>query len=178
LARAGEVRFWLPIGTYVIDYYFGTLTFSNQKYHPDPIVIDGLSEAKLYQWETYLMAFGQQRRSSSFGGGGGGQRKDFTSVRLTGLFATKKPGLLVGTVEGESLDQLIEKIKECVAKKAGLTLFIREVDQPKGNYVAQIFADVDNRPAQGARPAYEKSIQPDPTPKPDTASYDPFGPRR
>lgn len=121
------------------------------------------------------MAFGQ-RRSSNYGGTAGPGAQNYTSVRLTGLFATKKPGLLVGTIEGEALDGLIEKIKDAVAKGKGIALFVREVEQPKGNYVAQIFADVDTRDA-GARPAQRRAIQPDPAPapqQPKTESYDPF----
>lgn len=176
MPRAGEVRFWLPIGTYVIDYYFGTLTFSNKKYHPEPITIDGLSEAKLYEWEQYLMAFGQRGRST-FGGGQQQQRGNYTSVRLTGLFSTKKDGLLVGTIEGEALEGLISKIKEAVAQNKGITLFVKEVDQPKGNYVAQIFADIDTRGADSGRQAASprRAIQPDPAAAQSSRSnYDPF----
>jgi len=126
------------------------------------------------------LAFGQRSNYRSGPQRGG----NFTSVRLTGMFATKKPGLLVGTVEGESLDGLIAKIKECVAQKKGLTLFFREVEQPKGNYVAQVFADVDTRSGED-RPI-RKPIQDDPQAeaprripaKQEPTSYDPFSTAR
>lgn len=119
---------------------------------------------------------------------GGGQRSggkgDYTSVRLTGLFETSKPGLLVGTIEGEALEGLIAKIKEASAAGKGLSVFFKEVTPPKGKYVAQIFADVDNREARGARggtgaPAperqqYRTPIKEDPR---DSGGYNPFAPR-
>lgn len=50
-------------------------------------------------------------------------KKKFTSIRLTGLFKTKKPGLFVGSVALKDLDGLIGKIKEAREKKLGLTFF-------------------------------------------------------
>lgn len=129
------------------------------------------------------MAYGNRFGGGGYrGGGGGGFRRSGgrsagTSVRLTGLFPTRKPGLLTGTIDGEQLDGLIAKIKAAKAAGQGIVVFCWENDRPQQGRNAPAFnlsADVSKpkddegpapaprRAAAPARPARRRIEEPDP----------------
>ena len=88
-----------------------------------------------------------------------GTKSKFTSVRLTGLFKTQKRGLCVGTIQDETIDKMIEKIKE--AKKAGkeLTVFLwvnDKKDKPNQPYFTVSLDVARPKPQRG------RAIDPDP----------------
>lgn len=86
--------------------------------------------------------------------------KKQTSVRLTGLFKTKKPGLYVGSTRAEDLSALIEKIKEAKSKGVGLTFFLWKNEPGKGPLYS-LNTDLEQpREQRTARPA-RRPIEPD-----------------
>lgn len=77
-----------------------------------------------------------------------GARSEGKSVRLTGLFKAKRPGLLVGSMKPEDMPKLIEKIKAAMAEKKGLTFFLWSNQGP--GPAASLSVDVaQDRPQQG-----------------------------
>ena len=101
------------------------------------------------RYRRYLVAYG---------------KKKFTSVRLTGLFKTKKPGLFVGSVALKDLGDLIAKIKEAREKELGLTFFAWKNDPER--YKGEGTPPALNLTVDVERPREERStrrpIQADP----------------
>ena len=98
-----------------------------------------------------------------------------SSTRLTGLFATKRKGLFVGTARPEDIANLIEKIKEAKAAGKGLTFFVWKNDPGRGPALS-LSADVarDRQDNQDRSP--RKPIENDPFDSDDeTENDDPFG---
>ena len=102
-----------------------------------------------------------------------GGKPKFTSVRLTGLFKTKKRGLCVGTIQADTIDRMIEKIKEAKKGNKEMTVFLWVNDKK----------DEENQPyftvsLDVARPAPErgKAIEADPFAEtgPNAVEDDPF----
>jgi cobalamin biosynthesis protein CobT len=57
-------------------------------------------------------------------------KSKYTSVRLTGMFRTKKPGMYVGNLRKEDLEALIMKIKESKSDGKSLVFFLfRNLDK-------------------------------------------------
>ena len=98
-----------------------------------------------------------------------GSGKKYTSVRLTGLFKTKKRGLCVGTINDEAIDKLIEKIKEAKKQKKELTVFLWAFSPQEGKPVPEhpplftISVDLAQPP-----PSRGAAIEPDPFDRGDT----------
>ncbi len=124
------------------------------------------------------MAYGSYRGGGgggyrSGGGGGGGYRGGARSggagsaARLTGLFATRKPGLLTGTIDGDQLDGLIDKIKAAKTAGQGIVIFCWENDRARGNNapVFNLSADV-SKPKDDERPAPRAASRPAPPARP------------
>lgn len=83
-----------------------------------------------------------------------GSKSKFTSVRLTGLFKTKKRGLCVGTINEEAIDKLIVKIKEAKQQHKDMTLFLWVNDKKDEENQPYFTASVDvtqDRPAPGKK---------------------------
>lgn len=89
----------------------------------------------------------------------GSGAKKYTSVRLTGLFKTKKRGLCVGTIQKETIDKLIEKIKEAKKQDREMTVFLWVND--KKDEENQPYFTVSMDVARDA-PARGKVIEADP----------------
>ena len=87
-----------------------------------------------------------------------------TSVRVTGLFKTKRPGMMIGTARAEDIDKLIEKIKEARGAKKGLTFMLFKNDRGDGP-AASLLVDVEQE-RQGGQAT---------RPKPKPIEDDPFG---
>src|SRR3990167_5907602 len=82
-----------------------------------------------------------------------------TSLKVTGFFKAKKQGLYVGGIKPddgyEGLANLVSKIKEAKAEKAGLVFFLWKNTYEDGPYF-NMFVDVsrdEDRPRRGAKPA-------------------------
>lgn len=72
-----------------------------------------------------------------------GSKKKGTSVRLTGLFKTKRRGLWVGSVT--DLDEMKGKIKQAIAEEKGLVFFLwRNEDAEDGTPAYTISMDVSS----------------------------------
>lgn len=73
------------------------------------------------------------------------------SVRLTGLFKAKRPGLLVGSCKPEDMPKLIEKIKAAMAAKKGLTFFVwsNQGPGPAASLSVDVAQDAPQRSASG-----------------------------
>lgn len=83
------------------------------------------------------------------------KRSNTKSVRLTGLFKTKRPGLFVGTCRAEDLKQLIAKIKAAKEEDKGLTFFVWK-NQGEGPTLS-LSVDVEQeRPARTSRKPIEE----------------------
>lgn len=81
-----------------------------------------------------------------------------TSIRLTGLFKTKRKGMYVGSVD--DMDDLIGKIKEAKKAEKGLVIFsFRNEDAEEGQPVFTMYADVQNE--KGSGPKKRKPIEDD-----------------
>lgn len=81
-----------------------------------------------------------------------------TSVRLTGLFKTKRKGMYVGSID--NMDDLIGKIKEAKKADKGLVIFsFRNEDAEEGQPLFTMYADVQNE--QGSGPKKRKPIEDD-----------------
>ncbi len=99
------------------------------------------------------MAYNGPRRGQA------GQKSKFTSVRLTGLFKTKKRGLCVGTIQAETIDRMIEKIKEAKKQDKEMTVFLWVNDKKDEENQPYFTVSLDvARPAPGRG----KAIQDDP----------------
>lgn len=82
--------------------------------------------------ETHNMAFGKFAKKGGFkkagfkkGGfkkGGTAKKNGFDNTNITGLWATKKDNLFVGTVN--ELDDLIALVKKAKAAEKGITFFL------------------------------------------------------
>ena len=96
-----------------------------------------------------------------------GGRTERTSVRVTGLFKTKKPGMMIGTARPEDIENLIEKIKEARAAKKGLTFMLFKNDRGDGP-AASLLVDVEQE-RRSARPERAKPIEDDPFDESDDA---------
>lgn len=86
-------------------------------------------------------------------------KSKFTSVRLTGLFKTRKRGLCVGTVNAEAIDKLIEKIKEAKKQNKELTVFLWVNDKKDEENQPYFTISVD---VAQPRPERGKAIEDDP----------------
>ncbi len=113
--------------------------------------------------------------------GSGSGNREGKSVRLTGLFRAKRPGLLVGSLKPEDMNKLIDKIKAAMAEKKGLTFFLWSNNDRNGP-PASLSVDVaQDRPQGGARQGGygsrpqrdNRSIGDDPFP-PDGDDNNPF----
>ena len=90
-----------------------------------------------------------------------GQKSKYTSVRLTGLFKTKKRGLCVGQIQEETIPALIEKIKEAMKAKKGLTVFLWVNDRKDEENQPYFTVSLDVAQDKAERPA-AKPIEDDP----------------
>ena len=107
-----------------------------------------------------------------------GKRKntDRTSIRVTGLFKTKKPGMMIGTARPEDVEQLIEKIKEARKAEKGLTFFLFRNDRGDGP-AASLLVDVEQPRREQRKDVPRKPIESDPfetDSDPDAEPDDPF----
>lgn len=73
---------------------------------------------------------------------GGKGKKKYTSIRLTGLFGTKKPGMYVGTARPEEVEQLIEKCNEALEADKGVTFFLFKNKDRESDIAYSLAADV------------------------------------
>lgn len=106
------------------------------------------------------MAYGNRGRSKG------------TSLRITGLFKTKRPNLFIGTAQ--DLKPLVEKIKEAMAQKKGLTFFLWKNDPGKGPLLSiSVDIEQDRQAAQQRQP--RKPIQDDDPFDSVPGDSDPFG---
>jgi hypothetical protein len=96
-----------------------------------------------------------------------------TSVRLTGLFKTKRPNLFIGTSSPESTRALIDKLKEAVIAKKNLTFFLWKNDPGKGP-ILSLSVDLEQERQQQQRQP-RKPIQDDPFDSVPSSDDDPFG---
>lgn len=116
------------------------------------------------------MAYGNKR---SYGRGGGNRKPagPNKSVRLTGLFASRKPGLFVGTARPEDLRSLGPRIREALDSGKGLTFFLWDNDGrgDEGDPRFNLTADVAND-----RPAARKPAEPEPDDDGDSGDDLPF----
>ena len=85
------------------------------------------------------------------------KRREQTSVKVTGLFKSKKQGLYVGSIKADDeygqLDGLVAKIKEARSEKAGLVFFLWKNTYEDGPYF-NLFADVsreEDKPRRGSK---------------------------
>src|SRR5574341_691714 len=92
-----------------------------------------------------------------------GGKSKYTSVRLTGLFKTKKRGLCVGTMQTETIGKLIEKIKEAKKLDRELTVFLWVNNKKDDDNQPYFIVSIDV-----ARPPQER-------PKSNPIADDPFG---
>lgn len=85
-----------------------------------------------------------------------------TSVRLTGLFRSKRPGLFVGGARDQAFADLIAKVKEAKAAGRGITFFLWRNDPTKSkNPNGPPFSlSVDVEMERSKQPA-RKAIEPD-----------------
>jgi hypothetical protein len=75
-------------------------------------------------------------------GNGNGGKREYTSVRLTGLFGTKKPGLYVGNARAEEIEQLVEKCNAALDADKGLTFFLFKNKDRDSEMAFSLSADV------------------------------------
>jgi hypothetical protein len=105
------------------------------------------------------MAYGRNNWGNR---GGGGNKPKGNSAKLTGLFRSANRELLTGSINGEQLDALIEKIKGAKASGNGLVVFCWKNTKGDGNPKAPIFnlsADV-SKPRENKRPASRRIEEP------------------
>lgn len=69
----------------------------------------------------------------NFRGGGGRGRSKGTAIFLTGMFNTRNRGMYVGTVEGESLDNLEELLEKVRNGGGAITMFLWDNDRDRGD---------------------------------------------
>ncbi len=70
-----------------------------------------------------------------------GNKSNYTSVRLTGMFKTKKPGMYVGNLRKEDLEALIGKIKEAKADGKSLVFFLFRNQDKEADIAFSLLAD-------------------------------------
>lgn len=128
-----------------------------------------LSPEGVERWRKTLAGYRQQRSAGNWQRGSGNRKsqRDRTDVRVTGLFATKRDGLFVGTAKGEQFDALIEKLKAAKQAGRGLTFFLWEntfKDGPPFSINVDVEQDQQqNAPAHrgyGARRKIEEDDEP------------------
>jgi len=90
------------------------------------------------------------------------KKKKGTSVRLTGLFKTKRRGLFVGSVT--ELDDMKSKIKQAIADEKGLVFFLWRNDPEEEGPAYTLSMDVsqdEDRPKKKQRPEPEDEDEDD-----------------
>lgn len=95
----------------------------------------------------------------AYGGNYNKGKSKATSLRLTGLFKTKRQGLLVGSVRDDVFDALIEKVREAKKAGRGLSFFVWKNDPNREGPSFSLTCDVE-RPQEERKPA-GKRIQDD-----------------
>lgn len=114
----------------------------------------------------------------SFRGNRGGGRPN--KNKLTGLFRTKRPELLTGSIKGEQLENLIDKIKTAKSKGLGIVIFCWKNDRrdnpksPLFNLSADVEQPMDDGFGDAPPRRQSRSIEPDPTDEPADDGEDPF----
>lgn len=117
------------------------LHLRNRTYETSVVLDDQHAE----KWRQYLMAY---NRGGNARGRGGARKPNAggKSVRLTGLFAARKPGLYVGTARPEDLRSLGPRIRQALDSGLGLTFFLwdNEGRGEEGDPRFNLTADVAN----------------------------------
>lgn len=91
------------------------------------------------------MAWGNKGKSS-------GKAKSATSVRLTGLFKTKKKGLLVGKLREEDVRGLAKLVKKALTDEKEIVIFAYREEDDKRLY--SLSADIAQEQSSGGRKNY------------------------
>ena len=113
--RTGRVSNVARIGLRVLDLDAGTVSLHNRTNH----TTYKRSPEGIERWRNYLMAMNFRNK-----------KKKGTSVRLTGLFKTKRRGLFVGSVT--ELDPMKDKIRKAIAEDKGLVFFLWRNEDEEG----------------------------------------------
>lgn len=103
------------------------------------------------------MAYGNRR----------GGKPQGSSVRLTGLFKTKRNGLYVGSINGEKIEELVALIKKALKQEKDITLFLWKSKYDDGPRFSVNMDLAQDRPQGGKR---RRPIQDDDE---DDAGYEP-----
>lgn len=90
-------------------------------------------------------------------------KKKGTSLRLTGLFKTKKRGLFVGSVDADSdqMSGLIDKIKAAKADEKGLVCFLWRNDPDEEGPAYTLSMDVSQDDYEGRPKKKRKPVEDD-----------------
>src|SRR5258705_4228101 len=113
-----------------------------------------LSPESVTRWRKYLMAFKFR-----------GKKKKGTSVRLTGMFKTKRRGLWVGSVT--ELEEMKGKIGTAIAEDKGLVFFLwknEDEDGPAYTLSMDVSQDEDRpkgKPFKKRKPAEDEDDEQD-----------------
>lgn len=157
--RTRYIRRVFPIG--VLELRGNKFTLTNRTYSTS-VEYDDEHAARM---EKLLMAGG-------YTGGSVGNRGKSNPNRITGLFKTKRPDLLVGGVNADALDNLIGIIKKAKSAGKGITFFVWKNTKFADGPAYTLNADVERDKSE--RPAPKRRIAPDDAFGED-AGGDPFG---
>lgn len=94
------------------------------------------------------MAWGNKGKSS------GGTKKSTTSVRLTGLFKTKKKGLLVGKLREEDVKGLAKLVKKALTDEKEIVIFAYREEDDKRLYSLSADIAQEQQGGSGGRKNY------------------------
>jgi hypothetical protein len=145
----GRVSNVARIGLRVLDLDAGTVSLHNRTNH----TTYKLSPEGIERWRKYLMAFKFRGKS----------KKKGTSLRLTGMFKTKRRGLFVGSVS--ELGEMKDKLKAALAEEKGLVFFLwRNEDTEEGGPAYTLSMDVsqeDDRPKKSYGKPKRKPVEDD-----------------
>lgn len=90
------------------------------------------------------------------------KKKQGTSVRLTGLFKTKKRGLFVGSVDEK--EAMTDVVKQAIQQNKGIVFFLwRNNEAEEGAPLYTLYMDVSQD--EGSRPKRREIVEPDDEPE-------------
>jgi len=87
----------------------------------------------------------------AYGNRQGGGKPQGSSVRLTGLFKTKRNGLYVGSLNAEKIEELVVLIKKALKTEKDLTVFLWKSKYDDGPKFSVNMDLAQDRPQGGKR---------------------------
>jgi hypothetical protein len=109
----------------------------------------------------------------------GKSKGNYSGVKATGLFATKRKGLYVGTISPEKVEEVVALIKKALKQERGITAFLwksKYEDGPKFSLSLDVAQERNDRGAKPKRkPIEDDDEEEDSDSEESSDDSDPFG---